>query len=109
MFGLRNHAINQKNDPITEIVYVHSKLMIIDDRKVILGSANINDRSMSGGRDSELAVLIEPPMDINGKMNGYDFLKSNQIMKFRQNCFGSIFTNKHDKNQMKYFNQDDIL
>lgn len=44
--------------------------MIIDDRKVILGSANINDRSMSGGRDSELAVLIEPPMDINGKMNG---------------------------------------
>ena len=32
--------------------------MIVDDRKVILGSANINDRSMNGNRDSELAVLI---------------------------------------------------
>ena len=30
--------------------------MIIDDNKVIIGSANINDRSMIGFRDSELAV-----------------------------------------------------
>lgn len=30
--------------------------MIIDDRKVIIGSANINDRSMNGNRDSEIAV-----------------------------------------------------
>lgn len=44
--------------PVTEIVYVHSKLMIVDDNYVILGSANINDRSMVGNRDSELAVLI---------------------------------------------------
>lgn len=44
--------------PVSEIVYVHSKLMIVDDKKVILGSANINDRSMNGNRDSELAVLI---------------------------------------------------
>ena len=44
--------------PVSEIVYVHGKLMIVDDKKVILGSANINDRSMNGNRDSELAVLI---------------------------------------------------
>jgi len=30
--------------------------MIVDDLHVILGSANINDRSLSGKRDSELAV-----------------------------------------------------
>jgi phospholipase D1/2 len=30
--------------------------MIVDDDKVILGSANINDRSMLGNRDSEIAV-----------------------------------------------------
>lgn len=30
--------------------------MIVDDQKVILGSANINDRSMNGDRDSETAV-----------------------------------------------------
>ncbi len=30
--------------------------MIVDDKYVILGSANINDRSMLGSRDSEIAV-----------------------------------------------------
>ena len=53
--GLRNHAFLKK--PVTEIVYVHSKMMIVDDRFVILGSANINDRSMCGNRDSELGVI----------------------------------------------------
>ena len=31
--------------------------MIVDDNYVIIGSANINDRSMIGTRDSEIAVL----------------------------------------------------
>lgn len=43
---------------VTEQVYVHSKLMIVDDLYAILGSANINDRSLQGTRDSELAVLV---------------------------------------------------
>ena len=30
--------------------------MIIDDQKVIMGSSNINDRSLLGNRDSEIAV-----------------------------------------------------
>ncbi len=30
--------------------------MIVDDLYVIMGSANINDRSMMGSRDSEIAV-----------------------------------------------------
>lgn len=38
---------------------MHSKVMIVDDNTVIIGSANINDRSMLGKRDSELAVMIE--------------------------------------------------
>lgn len=43
---------------VTEQIYVHSKLMIVDDRYALLGSANINDRSLLGERDSELAVLV---------------------------------------------------
>jgi len=43
---------------ITELIYVHSKLMIVDDNTVICGSANINDRSMIATRDSEIAVII---------------------------------------------------
>lgn len=31
--------------------------MIVDDNYVIMGSANINDRSMLGSRDSEIAVI----------------------------------------------------
>ncbi|CBY30969.1 unnamed protein product, partial [Oikopleura dioica] len=34
------------------VVYPHSKLMIVDDRFTIIGSANINDRSLLGDRDS---------------------------------------------------------
>lgn len=57
-YTLRTHGTIH-NIPVTEIVYVHSKLMIIDDRVVLIGSANINDRSMMGSRDSEIAVVIE--------------------------------------------------
>jgi phospholipase D1/2 len=32
--------------------------MIVDDQKVILGSANINDRSLLGDRDSEIAISV---------------------------------------------------
>lgn len=50
-FGLRGHAVLNKK-PVTEIIYVHSKLMIVDDKRAIIGSANINDRSLLGDRDS---------------------------------------------------------
>eukprot|EP00698_Gefionella_okellyi_P026186 TRINITY_DN9892_c0_g2_i4.p1 TRINITY_DN9892_c0_g2~~TRINITY_DN9892_c0_g2_i4.p1 ORF type:complete len:1049 (+),score=214.03 TRINITY_DN9892_c0_g2_i4:83-3148(+) len=40
------------------MIYVHSKLMIVDDDAVIIGSANMNDRSMMGNRDAEIAVEL---------------------------------------------------
>ena len=57
-YSLRNHGI-VNGIPKTEIIYIHSKLMIVDDLYVICGSANINDRSMKGSRDSEFASLIK--------------------------------------------------
>ena len=57
-FGLRTHGIVAEQ-PETEIVYVHSKLLVVDDERAIIGSANINERSMRGSRDSEVCVLIE--------------------------------------------------
>ena len=38
------------------MIYVHSKMMIVDDAYIIVGSANINERSMAGTRDTEIAV-----------------------------------------------------
>ncbi|MCP1573792.1 phosphatidylserine/phosphatidylglycerophosphate/cardiolipin synthase-like enzyme [Herbaspirillum rubrisubalbicans] len=43
---------------VTEQVYVHTKLMIVDDRYALFGSANINDRSLNGEGDSEIALLV---------------------------------------------------
>lgn len=57
-YGLRK-AGKLTGIPTTEIIYVHSKLMIVDDCRAIIGSANINDRSLLGNRDSELACIIE--------------------------------------------------
>ncbi|KAL3266697.1 hypothetical protein HHI36_010859 [Cryptolaemus montrouzieri] len=71
-YGLRCHS-KLNDEPITELIYVHSKLMIVDDRLVICGSANINDRSLIGKRDSETAVLIEDETYEDGIMNGQPY------------------------------------
>ena len=74
-FSLRNHGIIN-NKPRTEIIYIHSKLLIVDDTKVLIGSANINDRSMLGDRDSEFGVIIEEEKHGNYKMNGNNNYKA---------------------------------
>ena len=42
-------------------IYVHAKVMIVDDRGLRVGSANINNRSM--GLDSECDVLVDGATD----------------------------------------------
>ena len=51
------------------MIYVHSKMMIVDDAYIIVGSANINERSMSGTRDTEMAVGCWQPQ--YSSMNPY--------------------------------------
>jgi phospholipase D1/2 len=55
---------------VSEELYIHSKLLIADDRVVIVGSANLNDRSQLGSHDSEIAVLIEDQKEIDSSMAG---------------------------------------
>lgn len=43
---------------VTEQLYIHAKVMVVDDRHAIIGSANINERSMRGDRDSEVAACV---------------------------------------------------
>lgn len=50
--------------PVTEggeDIYVHAKLMVVDDRMLRCGSANMNNRSM--GLDSECDLLVEAKGD----------------------------------------------
>jgi phospholipase D1/2 len=58
------------NRPVTEQIYVHSKLLIADDRVAVLGSANINDRSQLGNRDSELAIVVRDDEQVNVRLDG---------------------------------------
>lgn len=53
-----------------ELLYIHAKCMIVDDRIAIIGSANINERSMRGLRDSEIAVCVRDTKVIESKMAG---------------------------------------
>ncbi|KAI9223876.1 hypothetical protein BC828DRAFT_344506 [Blastocladiella britannica] len=48
----------QQAKVLTEMVYIHTKCMVVDDERAILGSANLNDRSLLGDRDSELAHVF---------------------------------------------------
>lgn len=48
-------------------------MLIADDRVTIIGSANINDRSMLGSRDSEVAVIIEDEEFDDYTMNNQSF------------------------------------
>jgi phospholipase D1/2 len=59
---------------VTEQLYIHAKVMIVDDRIAIIGSANINERSMLGVRDSECAAVVRDTDMIWSTMNGEPYL-----------------------------------
>ncbi|KAJ5263900.1 hypothetical protein N7478_011505 [Penicillium angulare] len=60
----------EKANIVQEELYVHGKVCIVDDRIVICGSANINDRSQLGSHDSELAIVMEDQDFIESEMDG---------------------------------------
>ncbi|KAL9245596.1 hypothetical protein vseg_019227 [Gypsophila vaccaria] len=43
------------------MIYVHAKGMIVDDEYVLMGSANINQRSLAGTKDTEIAMGAYQP------------------------------------------------
>jgi phospholipase D1/2 len=58
---------------IQEELYIHAKLLIADDRVVICGSSNINDRSQLGYHDSELSIVMEDTNRFQSTMDGQPF------------------------------------
>lgn len=72
---------------VSEELYVHSKLLIADDRLVICGSANLNDRSQLGTHDSEIAVVIEDPSLVESLMGGQPYTASRFAASLRRQIF----------------------
>ncbi|XP_069562982.1 phospholipase D1 isoform X2 [Brachyistius frenatus] len=87
--GLRTHA-ELEGKLVTELIYVHSKMLIADDNTVIIGSANINDRSMLGKRDSEVAVIVEDSETVTAVMDGQEYQAGRYALQLRLECFKMI-------------------
>ncbi|CAA0831106.1 Phospholipase D delta [Striga hermonthica] len=77
------------------MIYVHAKGMIVDDEYVILGSANINQRSMAGSRDTEIAMGGYQPHHTwakkkdhpHGQVYGYRMSLWAEHLGTVENCF----------------------
>ncbi|CAK7233680.1 Phospholipase D1 [Sporothrix bragantina] len=73
-FSLRQWGkINNKTVLTTEQLYIHAKVIIADDRVALIGSANINERSMLGDRDSEVAAVVRDRDMIASTMAGIPY------------------------------------
>ena len=60
---IQQHGVSFDGKPVSSPIYIHSKFIVADDTRFIVGSANINDRSFNGDRDSEMAVLVAKPAE----------------------------------------------
>ena len=55
--------------------------------RVTAGSANINDRSMLGKRDSEVAVIVEDSETVAAVMDGQAYRAGRFALQLRLECF----------------------
>lgn len=85
-FSLRKYSFLE-GKAITEQLYVHTKVMIVDDQVALLGSANINDRSMLGVRDSEINLIVEGGDMIEGTLNDQPVSVSKKVRELRMRLF----------------------
>ena len=69
------------------MIYVHAKGMIVDDEYVILGSANINQRSLAGSRDTEIAMGAYQPHYAWSTKNGHPH---GQVLFFLPNLLTAV-------------------
>ncbi|KAI0543964.1 phospholipase [Xylaria curta] len=75
---------SEMNAFVSEELYIHSKVLIADDRLVICGSANLNDRSQLGTHDSEIAVVIEDQDLVDSTMDGNPYQASRFATSLRR-------------------------
>lgn len=63
---------------LVNVLFVSLSSILVDDEYIIIGSANINQRSMDGGRDTEIAMGAYQPQHISGSLSA-----KGQIFGFR--------------------------
>ncbi|KAK6115701.1 hypothetical protein DH2020_007970 [Rehmannia glutinosa] len=75
------------------MIYVHSKGIIVDDAYMIIGSANINERSMAGSRDTEIAMGAYQPHYTWAKKKGHP---CGQIYGYRMSLWAEHIGSIHN-------------
>ncbi|KAL7718358.1 phospholipase D [Entamoeba marina] len=65
-------------------IYVHSKIMIVDDDWVMIGSANMNDRSLRGDRDTEIAIIVKDDVKCTVTFAGKKYIGNQSCVNFRK-------------------------
>ena len=72
-------------DSLRHPVYVHSKLMVVDDDYLVCGSANINQRSLAGERDTEICIgAFQPQHGVTSEgvpRGGVSVILPSQLLK----------------------------
>lgn len=104
------------------MVYVHSKMMIVDDEYIIVGSANINERSLNGARDSEIAMGAYQPHHLathspaKGHIHGFrmalwfehlGFLNNSFLEPWSEQCIRLV--NKRADELWELFTQEEVV
>ncbi|KAF2817034.1 phospholipase-like protein PldA [Mytilinidion resinicola] len=78
---------DEKENFFQEELYIHAKVCIVDDRTVICGSSNINDRSQLGYHDSELSIVMNDTDYIESTMDGVAFKAGRHAATLRRNLW----------------------
>jgi phospholipase D1/2 len=86
------------------MIYVHAKLMIVDDEYIIIGSANLNQRSMDGARDSEIAQGCYQPQHINEQGRR----ARGEIFGYRMSLWYEHFAQKNGGLRREYLHPESV-
>lgn len=74
----------EKENFFQEELYVHAKVCIVDDKTVICGSSNINDRSQLGYHDSELSIVMTDTRVLDSTMDGAPYRAGHHAATLRR-------------------------
>ncbi|KAK5044522.1 hypothetical protein LTR84_010733 [Exophiala bonariae] len=78
---------DEKENFVQEELYIHAKLLIADDKTVICGSSNLNDRSQLGRHDSELSIVMTDTKILESTMDGKPYQAGHHAATLRRHLW----------------------
>jgi phospholipase D1/2 len=77
----------EKDNFVQEELYIHAKLLIADDKIVVCGSSNLNDRSQLGSHDSELSIVMQDARELETTMDGQPYTAGYHAASLRRHLW----------------------